>query len=62
MESLDSRDAVLELVLELLAEPEFRDGPSAGMVLQAYLRDSPADARHGARLDRAAPAPAARTR
>ena len=41
MESLDSRDAVLELVLELLSEPEFRDGPSAGMVLQAYLRDSP---------------------
>src|SRR5690349_2934113 len=40
-ESLDSRDAVLELVLELLAEEEFRDGPSAGMVLQAYLRDSP---------------------
>lgn len=28
-------------MLELLAEPEFRDGPSAGMVLQAYLRDSP---------------------
>ena len=27
MESLDSRDAVLELVLELLAEEEFRDGP-----------------------------------
>ena len=42
MESMDSRDAVLELVLELLAEPEFRAGPSAGMVLQAYLRDSPA--------------------
>ncbi len=41
-ESLDSRDAVLELVLELLSEPEFRDGPSAGVVLQAYLRDSPA--------------------
>jgi RHH-type proline utilization regulon transcriptional repressor/proline dehydrogenase/delta 1-pyrroline-5-carboxylate dehydrogenase len=41
MESLDSRDAVLELVLELLAEKEFRAGPSAGMVLQAYLRDSP---------------------
>ena len=41
MESLDSRDAVLELVLELLAEDEFGDGPSAGMVLQAYLRDSP---------------------
>ncbi len=41
MESLDSREAVLELVLELLSEEEFRDGPSAGMVLQAYLRDSP---------------------
>ncbi|MEA2154933.1 MAG: proline dehydrogenase, partial [Solirubrobacteraceae bacterium] len=41
MESLDSREAVLELVLELLAEPEFAGGPSAGVVLQAYLRDSP---------------------
>jgi proline dehydrogenase len=41
MESLDSRDAVLELVLELLSEDEFRAGPSAGVVLQAYLRDSP---------------------
>jgi proline dehydrogenase len=40
MESLDSREAVLALVLELLSEPEFRDGPSAGIVLQAYLRDS----------------------
>ena len=41
MESLDSRDAVLELILELLSEDEFRSGPSAGLVLQAYLRDSP---------------------
>jgi RHH-type proline utilization regulon transcriptional repressor/proline dehydrogenase/delta 1-pyrroline-5-carboxylate dehydrogenase len=41
MESLDSREAVLELVLDVLAEPEFQAGPSAGMVLQAYLRDSP---------------------
>src|SRR4051794_40633210 len=41
MESMDSRDAVLELILELLAEDEFQSGPSAGMVLQAYLRDSP---------------------
>ena len=40
MESLDSREAVLGLVLELLAEPEFAVGPSAGLVLQAYLRDS----------------------
>jgi proline dehydrogenase len=41
MESLDSREAVLELVLALLDEEEFRAGPSAGLVLQAYLRDSP---------------------
>ena len=41
MESLDSRDAVLELILALLAEEEFQAGPSAGVVLQAYLRDSP---------------------
>jgi proline dehydrogenase len=41
MESLDSREVVLELVLELLAEPELTAGPSAGIVLQAYLRDSP---------------------
>jgi proline dehydrogenase len=42
MESFDSREAVTDLVLELLSEPEFQDGPSAGLVLQAYLRDSPA--------------------
>jgi proline dehydrogenase len=41
MESLDSREAVIELVLELLAESEFQAGPSVGIVLQAYLRDSP---------------------
>jgi RHH-type proline utilization regulon transcriptional repressor/proline dehydrogenase/delta 1-pyrroline-5-carboxylate dehydrogenase len=41
MESLDSRETVLGLVLALLGEPEFADGPSAGIVLQAYLRDSP---------------------
>ena len=41
MESYDSREAIADLVLELLGEPEFADGPSAGMVLQAYLRDSP---------------------
>jgi len=38
-ESLDTRDAVLELVLDrLAAQQEFR--PSAGVVIQAYLRDS----------------------
>jgi RHH-type proline utilization regulon transcriptional repressor/proline dehydrogenase/delta 1-pyrroline-5-carboxylate dehydrogenase len=40
MESLDARELVLGLVLELLSEREFRDGPSAGVVVQAYLRDS----------------------
>ena len=55
MESLDSRDAVLELVLELLSEPEFADGPSAGLVLQAYLRDSPGAAAADPRLDRRVP-------
>jgi proline dehydrogenase len=41
MESFDSHEAVTDLVLELLQENEFRAGPSAGVVLQAYLRDSP---------------------
>jgi proline dehydrogenase len=41
MESFDSREAITDLVLELLSEDEFREGPSAGIVLQAYLRDSP---------------------
>jgi proline dehydrogenase len=41
MESLDSREAVLDLVLDVLSEDEFARGPSAGLVLQAYLRDSP---------------------
>jgi len=39
MESMDSRELILDLVLDLLGEPEFADGPSAGLVLQAYLRD-----------------------
>jgi RHH-type proline utilization regulon transcriptional repressor/proline dehydrogenase/delta 1-pyrroline-5-carboxylate dehydrogenase len=42
MEALDSLETTVELVFELLGETEFRDGPSAGIVLQAYLRDSPA--------------------
>jgi RHH-type proline utilization regulon transcriptional repressor/proline dehydrogenase/delta 1-pyrroline-5-carboxylate dehydrogenase len=41
MESLDSREAVLELILDLLSDPEFAEGLSVGIVLQAYLRDSP---------------------
>jgi proline dehydrogenase len=41
MESFDSCEAVTELLLSLLSEEEFRDGPSTGLVLQAYLVDSP---------------------
>lgn len=41
MESLDARETTMEVVFDLLDSPEFRDGPSAGLVLQAYLRDSP---------------------
>ena len=41
MESLDALETTLELVFGLLDEPEFAGGPSAGIVLQAYLRESP---------------------
>jgi proline dehydrogenase len=40
MESLDHREAVRDLTLALLAEPEFARGPSAGIVHQAYLTDA----------------------
>jgi len=42
-ESLDSLETTRELVLDLLGEEEFREGPSAGIVMQAYLRESPAE-------------------
>ena len=41
MESLDSMEATLDLVFGLLDEDEFAAGPSTGIVLQAYLRESP---------------------
>jgi RHH-type proline utilization regulon transcriptional repressor/proline dehydrogenase/delta 1-pyrroline-5-carboxylate dehydrogenase len=41
LESFDTREAVVGLVCELLAEPEFAAGPSAGIVLQAYLAEAP---------------------
>ena len=50
MESLDAFETTMELVHELLDEPEFRDGPSSGVVLQAYLRESPAAARPADRV------------
>jgi proline dehydrogenase len=43
MESIDTRETTIELLFELLDEAEFRDGPEVGVVLQAYLRDSPAE-------------------
>jgi len=39
MESVDTLEATMQLVFDLLSEPELRDGPSTG--LQAYLRESP---------------------
>jgi RHH-type proline utilization regulon transcriptional repressor/proline dehydrogenase/delta 1-pyrroline-5-carboxylate dehydrogenase len=41
MESVDALETTLELVFALLDEPGLREGPSAGVVLQAYLRESP---------------------
>ncbi|HWH10137.1 MAG TPA: proline dehydrogenase family protein [Solirubrobacteraceae bacterium] len=50
-ESYDTREAAFALALETIAEDEFRNGPSAGVVVQAYLRDSAAILDHI--LDRA---------
>jgi proline dehydrogenase len=41
MESLDALETTMDLIFELLDGDEFREGPSAGLVLQAYLRESP---------------------
>lgn len=41
-ESVDSLETTMQLALEVLGEQEFAAGPSVGLVLQAYLRDSPA--------------------
>ncbi len=41
MESVDSLETTMELLFSVLAEPTLTNGPSAGVVLQAYLRDSP---------------------
>ena len=40
MESLDARETTLELIAEILGDEAFHDGPSVGVVLQAYLRDA----------------------
>src|SRR5436309_2142169 len=46
MEWFDTRETTLGLLLELLEEDEFRDGPSVGIVLQAYLLDSDQELEH----------------
>jgi RHH-type proline utilization regulon transcriptional repressor/proline dehydrogenase/delta 1-pyrroline-5-carboxylate dehydrogenase len=43
MESYAHKNTTLELFKTLFAEPEFRDWPHAGIVVQAYLRDSDKD-------------------
>ena len=40
MEDYDSRETLLLAFEEVLADEEFRDGPSVGVVVQAYLRDA----------------------
>jgi proline dehydrogenase len=41
MESVDTLEATMELVFDMLDSPELHDGPSTGVVMQAYLRESP---------------------
>jgi RHH-type proline utilization regulon transcriptional repressor/proline dehydrogenase/delta 1-pyrroline-5-carboxylate dehydrogenase len=43
MESFSHKNITLDLFKRLFAEPEFRDWPHAGIVIQAYLRDAEKD-------------------
>src|SRR5881296_758421 len=43
MEGFAHKNATLELFRTLFTEPEFRDWPHAGIVIQAYLRDAEND-------------------
>ena len=43
MESYDKKDLTLYLFHTILSEREFADWPDVGIVLQCYLRDTPAD-------------------
>jgi RHH-type proline utilization regulon transcriptional repressor/proline dehydrogenase/delta 1-pyrroline-5-carboxylate dehydrogenase len=43
MESFSHKNITLELFKTLFAEPEFRDWPHGGIVIQAYLRDAEKD-------------------
>jgi len=44
MEQLEYKEITLEIFRRLRSSPEFRDYPHLGIVLQAYLRDTEADA------------------
>src|SRR5438132_1018753 len=46
MERYAHKNATLELFPTLFTQQEFKDWPHAGIVIQAYLRDSEADLRH----------------
>src|SRR5213596_1092938 len=46
MESYAHKNITLELFKTIFTEGEFKDWPPAGIVIQAYLRDSDADLRH----------------
>jgi RHH-type proline utilization regulon transcriptional repressor/proline dehydrogenase/delta 1-pyrroline-5-carboxylate dehydrogenase len=43
MEQYASKDLTLRIFEEVLQDEEFRDWPDAGIAIQAYLRDTPAD-------------------
>ncbi len=45
MESFAHKNSTLELFKTLFTEPEFKDWPHAGIVIQAYLRDAERDLR-----------------
>src|SRR6059036_3179199 len=46
MESYAQKNTTRELFKTIFTEEEFKDWPHAGIVIQAYLRDSEADLRH----------------
>lgn len=43
MESYEKKDLTLTIFQRLLCEPEFKDWPNAGIVIQCYLRDAERD-------------------
>src|SRR5947207_6438532 len=45
MESYEHKNITLQLFKTIFTEPEFKDSPNAGIVIQAYLRDAEADLR-----------------